>query len=73
MQEGALVGTIASYQKLGQLVARAVAKDIKSPGATCNGPVILDPAPEFLLSTATAGSLGIRLEGLDTAGVKPIR
>ncbi len=73
MQEGALVGTIASYRRLGQLVAKAVAKDIKNPRTMCNGPVILDPDPEFLLNTTTAGSLGIKLDGLDTTGLKTIR
>lgn len=73
MQEGALTGTIVSYRRLGQLVAKAVVKDIKSSQATCNGPVILDPSPEFLLNTTTAGSLGIKLDGLDVTGLKTIR
>lgn len=71
MQEGALTGTIASYHKLGQLVARAVVKDIKNPRATHNGPVIFDPNPEFILNTTTAASLGIKVDGI--AGVKFIK
>ena len=73
MQEGALTGTIASYQKLGQLVARTVAKDIKSRLATNRWPVVLDPNPEFQVSTSTADTLGIKLEGTKVAGLKYLR
>ena len=69
----ALTGTIASYQKLGQLVARTVAKDIKSRSATNRWPVVLDPNPEFQVSTSTADTLGIKLEGTKVAGLKYLR
>ncbi len=73
MQEGALTGTIASYDKLGRLVARTVAKDLKNRRIRNNWPVIIDPSPEFLLNTATASSLGIALEESRVPGLKRIK
>lgn len=73
MQEGALTGTIASYDRLGRLVARVVAKDLKSRPARNNWPVILDPSPEFLFNTATASALGIKPEEPGIAGLKYIK